>query len=401
MGRSHHALQFSETALQHPHWALVERIAASRSFRSSARLRDFLFYVADCALRDAPEEATEQHVGIRVFQRAPGYNCAEDNIVRTHARSLRQKLAEYFQNEGCQEETIIEIPKGHYLPVFHSAVQAAPMLPASVPLKAKANNGKLRWLLIALSLIAFLGGAGWWHIERSPRNSPIDRLWGPFFANNASLVIYSNALFIGNAIVGLRYAPPSDDSHGDMSSEYVDSYTGVGEVVSVYDLSRLFSSHQATFTLKRSLLVTWDEAKLKNLIFIGAVQQNPALRVMPATTDFTATWETDSAGITNHHPMPGELALYSRPNHPLTRDYAIIAFLPGLEPDRKSLIFGGLTTLGTQAAVDFACRPEDVEQLLHVAIRSDGTVRPFEAVIETTLGGGVPIQTKLVAIHVH
>ncbi|MHB1701377.1 MAG: hypothetical protein ACYCSN_14830 [Acidobacteriaceae bacterium] len=357
--------------------------------------------MADCALRDAPDEATEQHVGICVFQRTPGYNCAEDNIVRTHARALRQKLAEYFQNEGSQEETIIEIPKGHYLPVFHSAIPPAPMLPAVAALGKTSGNSKLKWLLLAVLLTGVLAGAGWWRADRTKGDSAINRLWGPFFADNDSLVIYSNPLFVGNAIVGLRYASPPDDPRGNIGDNYVASYTGVGEVVSTYDLSRLFASRHANFTLKRSLLVTWDEAKLKNLIFIGGVEQNPALRIMPATTDFTPVWETNSSGIVNRHPRPGELPIYSRPDHPLTRDYAILALLPGFEPGRKSLVFGGLTTMGTQAAVDFACRPEGAKELVHLATRPDGTIHPFEAVIETTLGGGVPIQAKLVAMHVH
>ena len=241
MGRTPLVLQVSETALRHPHWVLVERVAASRYFQSSAKLRDFLFYVSDCALRNAPEEATEQHVGIRVFQRPPGYNCAEDNIVRTHARSLRQKLAEYFQNEGSQEKTIIEIPKGHYLPVFHSAIPAVPMLPAIDATKIESSNSKLKWLVIALLLgVCFAVAGWWWHVDRAERDSAIDRFWAPFFANNSSLVIYSNPLFVGNATDGLRYAPPSDDSTANLTGNY--SYTGVGEVVSVYDLSRLFAS---------------------------------------------------------------------------------------------------------------------------------------------------------------
>ena len=91
-----------------------------------------------------------------------------------------------------------------------------------------------------------------------------------FCANNGPLVIYSNPLFVGNAIAGLQYAPPPDDPRADIGDGYLDSYTGVGEVVSVQDQSRLFASHHANFTLKRSLLATWDEAKLKGLIFTGA-----------------------------------------------------------------------------------------------------------------------------------
>ena len=73
-------------------WAVVERIASSQHLKSSARLCQFLYHVAECAIRNAPQDATEQQIGMRVFGRPPGYNSSEDSIVRTHARLLRQKL---------------------------------------------------------------------------------------------------------------------------------------------------------------------------------------------------------------------------------------------------------------------------------------------------------------------
>ena len=180
---------------------------------------------------------------------------------------------------------------------------------------------------------------------------------------------------------------------------YVDTYTGIGELTSVYDLTRLFDSRRAQFTLKRSPLVAWDEARTQNLIFIGSVTENPSLRVLPDLMNFSLTSGDGWAGIVNRQPKPGEPALYARPEHPLTRDYAILALVPGLQQGRKALIFSGLMTMGTQAAVEFTCRPEGIEQILRLARAPDGSVRPFEAVLETTLGGGVPLETRLVALH--
>jgi hypothetical protein len=216
-------------------------------------------------------------------------------------------------------------------------------------------------------------------------------------------VIYSNALFTGDSKSGLRYALPEASPGQDSARgpDFVDTYTGIGEVAAVYDLTRLFDEHHAAFTLKRSLLVTWDEAKLRNLIFIGSVAENPSLRDVTSTTDFTLMNGNGYAGIVNHHPKPGEPAVYSRPEHPLGKDYAILALLPGVQSGRRMLIFSGLMTMGTQAAVEFACHRETLDELLRGATNSKGEVRPFEAILETTIGGGVPLQTRLVTIHVH
>lgn len=406
MERPPQAPECSETTPDHSQRELVERIAASPPFQSSPRLRTFLLYVADCALRNSPAEATEQNIGIQVFHRPSGYDSSEDSIVRTTARILRKKLAHYFEHEGSQEETILEIPKGHYLPVFRPRrpVQEhrvlAPML--VVPGSEPHHQERIRrgvWLvpsLVILCLIAVVASLGWRH--HRARQDTLDRFWAPFMTG-PTLIIYSNALFVGDSTTGLRYAPPGADPGGTVAGDYVDTYTGVGELASVYDLTRLFDSRRAQFMLDRSRLVAWDEARNENLIFIGSVAENPSLRILPEAMNFSLTAGAGWAGIVNHQPKPGELALYSRPEHPLTRDYAILALVPGLAPGRKALIFSGLMTMGTQAAVEFTCSPAGIQQILRAARAPDGSVRPFEAVLETTLAGGVPLETKLVAIH--
>ncbi|MGB8536015.1 MAG: hypothetical protein WCD57_06355 [Acidobacteriaceae bacterium] len=393
--------------------------------KASPRLCEFLFYVSDCALRHAPEDATEQQIGIRVFHRPPGYNSSEDSIVRTHARLLRQKLAGYFEEEGHGEELVVEIPKGHYIPVFRPKHGVAPVPASPVPVlpqivepvkpeqvavtppavvPRRLIRGRPAAALVLLFAIVFTAGAArvWrrWAAAIAPQ-SAVTTFWKPFFSDDPALLIYSNAMFVGDSKDGLRYARPEDLASEKNSDRYVDTYTGIGELASVYTLTRLFDDHRAHFILKRSMLTTWDEAKTKDLIFIGSTAENPSLRVSESVMDFTLTADKDSAGFVNHHPEAGEPAIYSRPEHPMTRDYAVLALLPGMQPGKRILIFSGLTTLGTQAAVDYVCRPDSAADLLRRLGWSGGEIRPFEALLETSVGGGVPLQTKLVTIRLH
>lgn len=401
-----------------PRWVLVERIAASQHLRSSSRLKELLFYIADCAIRQAPEDATEQQIGIHLFGRVPGYNSSEDSIVRTHARLLRQKLSAYFADEGVTEELVVEVPKGHYLPIFTSRVQTlinegltpgtliSPPPEAPTPVysptsESRRSTVRYIWALLPLALLVALL---FWHPWKvSASSSPEDVFWHPFFVDDPPYVIYSNALFTGDSTRGLKYATTTTTASRDGAGteDYVDTYTGIGELASVYDLTRIFDAHQATFTLKRSLLVSWDEAKSKNLIFIGSRAENPSLRVLQPAVDFSIETEPGSAGIVNHNPKAGEPAVYSRPEHPLTTDYAILELLPGVIPGKHVLVFSGLTTVGTQAAVEYVCRPETMAELLKQISGPKGEIRPFEAVLQTTIGGGVALQTHLVTIRVH
>jgi hypothetical protein len=399
-------------------FALVERIIGSHCLHGSARLREFLSYVAGCALRDAPEDATEQQIGINVFGRMAGYNASEDSIVRTHARLLRQKLVEYFAGEGINESILLEIPKGHYLPIFEPRRKAqepvqpqevAPFVLEKTPVAAALKIPLQRerrfspWRLLASAIfLVILVLLGWWMgSKRASNHSATDRFWKTFMADDSALVIYSNELFTGDSTSGLRYAAPHNPHAPPDSPNYIYTYTGIGELAGVYELTKLFDSHHAAFTLKRSLLVTWDEAKLHNLVFLGSTAENPSLRDVTSTADFTITTASGYSGIVNHHPKPGEPPIYSVPVISATDDYAILAYLPGVQPGKHMLILSGLMTLGTQAAVDFSCHPETFEPVLRAATSSKGEVRPFEAVLETNIRGGVPLQTRLVAIHVH
>ncbi len=98
--------------------ALVKRILASPQFQRATRLRDFLTYVVDRQFAGAADEMTEAIIGHRVFHRPATYNPGEDSIVRTEARSLRQRLDQYYTDQGAAERILLTIPKGAYVPVF-------------------------------------------------------------------------------------------------------------------------------------------------------------------------------------------------------------------------------------------------------------------------------------------
>ena len=396
-------------------WELVQRIVESPYLIGSARLRDFLLHVTACAIREAPEEATEQQIGIQVFQRPPGFNSSEDSIVRSQARLLRRKLAAYFKAEGASEPLIIEIPKGHYLPVFLPSqrvgfdressdedaeeINEAPVSGLAGGKKAASQLGwvTLAGLGLAMMFCLCLSVALRWQ-KQVAIVKPVKQLWAPFLVGDPPLVIYSNALFVGDAKNGMRYA--TNDGSDAHSAELVDSYTGVGELISVHELTRMFDRRGAEFVLKKSPLVTWDEARSRNLIFIGSVAENGSLKLLPSTQDFTLTATADAAGIINHHPRPGEPQVYLRPEHPLTKDYAVIALLPGVQADHKTFVFSGLTTLGTQAAVEYALDPATAAELMR-QVGFGNKVHNFEALLEVNIRGGVPLQPELVSIRIH
>ena len=135
-----------------PREELVHRVASSGTFEKSARLRAFFLHVCRCALENRPAAATEQQIGIHVYDRPPGYNPNEDNIVRSQARLLRMKLEHYFANEGKDEPVIVTVPKGRYLPVFETRSDTPAALPG-VRSRERGKSRRLLWILVGLAIV--------------------------------------------------------------------------------------------------------------------------------------------------------------------------------------------------------------------------------------------------------
>jgi hypothetical protein len=133
---------------------LVRRVATSSTFEKSPRLRAFFLHVCRCALDNKPEAATEQQVGVCVYDRPPGYNPNEDNIVRSQARLLRMKLEHHFANEGKGEAIVISIPKGRYLPLFEARSEELGIVHAASPPEQRRSRPLLQILVGVTVLFA-------------------------------------------------------------------------------------------------------------------------------------------------------------------------------------------------------------------------------------------------------
>jgi hypothetical protein len=140
---------FAESAMEREE--LVRRVASSSTFERSPRLRAFLLHVCRCALDNKPEAATEQQVGICVYDRPPGYNPNDDNIVRSQARLLRLKLEHHFAHEGKDEALVITIPKGRYLPVFETRFEK-PVILHGVPVPGKGKSRRSLQILVGMAV---------------------------------------------------------------------------------------------------------------------------------------------------------------------------------------------------------------------------------------------------------
>ena len=98
----------------------VQRILHSAQFRRAPKLQRFLELVCDYHFQGRSAEINEFAIATQAFGKGPDFEPSEDSLVRVQAREIRRRLREYYQSEGKASRLILDIPIGHYAPVFTS-----------------------------------------------------------------------------------------------------------------------------------------------------------------------------------------------------------------------------------------------------------------------------------------
>ena len=398
--------------------AEIDKLTSSSVLHGSESLCNLLRFLTKQSLDRPGSTVKEYQIATEVFGRAPDFDPRLDSTVRVQTGRLRSKLAEYYGGDGIDDRVVVEIPRGSYQLIFHyrepelrPAVPEPVAVPAVAPIPQRAPR---HWMttgvvsvfavISALALDFALRPASV-QIPAAESADALRALWLRFFDGpEPPLVVYSNAAFVGRPETGLRYF----NSATDTNSVILDHYTGVGEVMAIHELDNLFTSLHRVMRLKRGRLLTWDDAKAGDLVFIGSPSENLSLREMPGTQDFIFRVASDGPrkgdlSIVNVHRRPGEEGTYfSTATIPIREDYAVVGLVPGLTNAQHALVLAGLTTLGTQAAAEFVCRTKRLEELLGaLGAPSKGPFPQFEAVLHVKVSGGVPVHSDLVAVHRH
>jgi hypothetical protein len=66
----------------------------------------------------------------------------------------------------------------------------------------------------------------------------------------------------------------------------------------------------------------------------------------------------------------------------------------------KMFVFSGLTTLGTQAAVEYALEPNTAAELMR-QVTINKKVHNLEALLQVSIRGGVPLQPRPLSVRIH
>jgi serine/threonine-protein kinase len=139
----------------------LDKILASASLATAERLSRFLRFAVEEHLNGQTDKLKESFLGVELFGRKPSYDPRIDGVVRTEAVKLRARLKQYYDSDGRNDELIIDMPKGGYVPAFRlREKERAPLAAASCEPKMRPRLA-VRWrsLAIGFAALAFFATA--------------------------------------------------------------------------------------------------------------------------------------------------------------------------------------------------------------------------------------------------
>jgi hypothetical protein len=417
--------------------ASLQTVLQSRAFSHSPSLRQTLEFVVRCSLSSSPEPIKEYSIATEVLGRTKDFDPKSDNIVRVQMHRLREKLEEYYSSEGRTVSPRIFIPRGQYSPEYTKhiidyqpdSITQQPVV-SDAPRKKIPVNWGWRLALISFTCNLIVVATYFASLKRLP--SPLRPIWGAFLRKDTPpLIVYANPAFMvstrGNFYL---YDPPTnlsmpmgsrvqslgnEDTQAGGTDEkgpffYFDSYTGSGELAAAARIAQFLTSYGQTFLIKRSRIVSYEDVKNQNVIFLGGTGQNLILRNLPIPQELVfqsapADEVPMGSSIRDLNPSPGHPASYSLQLNPTTGaiqvEYGLVDLLPGVSAGHVVLVLGGITTLGTQAAADFVTSERNLallEQMRAALTPSISRSAYLQAVLRVEVRDGVPLEVKCILV---
>lgn len=406
----------------------LDNILTSQSFAKSPRLCAFLSYVVEKSIAGELEALTEQQLGIHVFNRSPGYNSNDDNIVRGTARILRQRLSSYYLIEGKADSIRIEIPKGAYVaqffdhadtPVRKSFDDKEPLSLPPEPTPGKPAQYSRFVMLTGWVVALVFAGFIVWPLAQKHRlrtHAPGAALWRTLFASDRrTLIVPGDAglnmyEFLQQQVVDLdSYSKQEYNVErekgtiaGSVGSRFYTSTADLHLVMQLSNMPQASDSRHIEVRFARD--VHSSELNDANLILIGTQSYNPWVELFHSNLTLRMQWNPidDVFVVKNLAPKPGEQKDYfwtlkSGTNGGLT----LISLTDNTLGGGHVLLIEGTTMIGVSAGAEFLQNRQLLDPIIAQALRPDGTLRNFDVLLQSDFVREGATNLHILATHIH
>lgn len=398
-------------------------IIESQPFRTSKQCQDLLRHIVDRSLSGDDASLRERVIGVEVFGRKPTYDTAQDPVVRVRAADVRKRLAQYYQSMEPGKSTLqIELPSGSYKAHFRRFrlepvgqdddvkttvepyVREIP--PPAVELKARRFS--LRTGIVAMLVIAFIGGLAWWF--SSFWKSPQERFWAPLVATKQPVLFYlgSNAAYVFTPDYLARYRtehhlanngpeffvdlPPDSSIAAKDLAPVPDTFVTMGDLAASVQLTSLMADWKKAFVVRSGRDLSFGDLRNRPSVLIGGFNNPWTLEL---TMNLPYSLQQGTRIQSRDHP-DRMWVMTPRNDKGTTDDYALISRLLVSGTGGPLLTVAGIGEYGTQAAAEFVSSPEKMHDLLKSAPRGWES-KNMQAVLHIQVVGFTPVAVEVIA----
>jgi hypothetical protein len=391
----------------------LERLLADPYFSHSKRFPMFLRFVTEQTLAGEADNINERWLGIEIFGRNPEYDTAADPIVRVTAAEIRKRIAQYYQDSAHENELLIALPSGSYVPKFHwpkgpgnpvlkELDHASAETPASRDthtVSVSVDRGR-RFPLLPLAACVLTGllSAGSLLLWQSMHKPEPDFFWQPILSAKDAVVLCV-ADQLQYSAISLRDAV--EPTHQILLKDNLTAVV-MDDVNATVKVAGVLQSSGKKYTVRSEGATNLEDLRNGPTVFIGAFDNAWTLRLtnplrfhFANNADMSQHAIVDTMNPAQTHWMVDRSVQIATNNY---RDYAIVARFTDTNTGNLSVIVAGIGRGGTIAAGEFVTDPGALAQLSRAA-KAAGDKKNMEIVLSTQIIDGQPGSSKVEAAY--
>lgn len=318
----------------------MNRILACPQFAHAYSLRRILEYLVRRAEDPAGSVPKEYDIAIEALGRPERFDPKTDPIIRVSIAGIRERLRNYFENEGRAEKLRLSIPKGQYRVLY--AMEGQAETDARAPAAAR------------------------------------ERFWAPYFnSRSPNILIYTEVLFFRDenwTYVRNIYVNDRAKGAADLAAKGIGldpatlrpsfHFVSAGEMHTLLTIQRAFHEMNLALDIRNSRFFSWQEMQGTNLILLGSSRTNPFLHSLQGKEPFQMTQDS----FVNTEPREGEQETYQGRHFfegELERgvEYALVTRRPGMEAGSAITLIAGTHGRAIEGAGQFLAREDRLATL--------------------------------------
>ncbi len=407
----------------------LERVLEGKHFRASGRAKQFLQFIVERKLAGHSDDLKERMIGSEVFGRLPDYSTGDDPVVRVQAGLVRRRLEQHYQEVREESPVRIELSPGSYVPEF---IWSNPSLAEAAPAGDHTQEPQIRRrlldrkFLIGLAVASILVvGAGAVLVKKRRTNlqkSVQEQFWAPALAAQQPvlLCLANGVTYRPKPELYERYARlhpgafatqteranrplPLDPSEkitwGDLISVPEWGITR-GDLSTAVKLAGFFGRMGKPFELRVEAEYSYRDLRASPAVLVGAFNNEWTMNLV---SDLRFAFVEEGGRILIRDKGQAGRFWPAAPLQPMSKsvdverqDFGIIGRLRDSKTGQFTVIVGGLTSRGTEAAAEFISNQSDLENGLRDAPR-DWQSKNLELVVEANVTEGVSGPPQVVA----